>query len=65
VAISGDYAVVGADQENNNMGSAYVFKRSGTSWTQEAKLMTKSALPSNPGQNMVTKRSLISRNCWY
>ena len=42
VSISGDYAVVGAvcDSDNGNCsGSAYVFKRSGTSWTQEAKLL--------------------------
>ena len=42
VTISGDYVVVGAvlDGDNGNQsGSAYVFKRSGTSWTQEAKLL--------------------------
>ena len=42
VSISGDYAVVGAwsDDDNGNLsGSAYVFKRSGTSWAQEAKLL--------------------------
>ena len=38
VSISGDYAVVGAFGEDNNAGSAYVFKRSDTSWTQQAKL---------------------------
>ena len=42
VSISGDYAVVGAwaDDDNGNLsGSAYLFKRSGTSWAQEAKLL--------------------------
>ena len=42
VSISGDYAVVGAYQDNDNganSGSAYVFKRTGTSWTQEVKLL--------------------------
>jgi len=42
VSISGDYAVVGAPNDNDNgsqSGSAYVFKRTGTSWTQEAKLL--------------------------
>ena len=41
-AISGDYAVVGAflDDDNGfNSGSAYIFKRTGISWTQEAKLL--------------------------
>ena len=35
VSISGDYAVVGADGDDDNgsaSGSAYVFKRTGTSW---------------------------------
>ncbi len=42
VSISGDYAVVGAyaDDDNGGMsGSAYIFKRSGTSWSQQAKLL--------------------------
>ena len=41
VSISGDYAVVGAYADDDNgsaSGSAYVFKRSGTAWSQEAKL---------------------------
>ncbi len=42
VSISGDYAVVGAyidDDNGDSSGSAYVFKRTGTSWAQEAKLL--------------------------
>ncbi|MCH7496096.1 MAG: choice-of-anchor D domain-containing protein, partial [Candidatus Marinimicrobia bacterium] len=42
VSISGDYAVVGArfdDDKGANSGSAYLFKRSGTSWVEEAKLL--------------------------
>ena len=42
VSISGDYAVVGAHDDDNNgdhSGSAYLFKRTGTSWTEEAKLL--------------------------
>jgi len=42
VSISGDYSVVGSHRDDDNgdaSGSAYVFKRSGTSWTQEAKLL--------------------------
>ncbi|MCH8305825.1 MAG: choice-of-anchor D domain-containing protein, partial [Candidatus Marinimicrobia bacterium] len=42
VSISGDYAVVGAnanDDNGSNAGSAYLFKRTGTSWAQEAKLL--------------------------
>jgi hypothetical protein len=42
VSISGDVAVVGAPKSNigvlPNQGAAYVFVRSGTTWTQQAKL---------------------------
>lgn len=41
VSISGSYAVVGARYGDGNeidTGSAYIFKRSGESWTQQAKL---------------------------
>lgn len=39
VAINGGYAVVGAaweDTEGSNAGAAYIFKRDGTSWSQQA-----------------------------
>jgi hypothetical protein len=42
VSISGDYVVVGAYTSSDNglySGSAYIFKREGTNWTQEAKLV--------------------------
>ena len=48
VSISGDYAIVGArynsqDASGNNTlpstGAAYIFKRNGSSWSQEAKLV--------------------------
>ena len=39
VSISGDYALIGARGDDSYRGSAYVFRRSGTSWTQEAKLV--------------------------
>lgn len=41
VAVSGDTALIGADRdddEGTNSGSAYVFTRDGTTWTQQAKL---------------------------
>ncbi len=41
VAISGDYAVVGAWADADNgaaSGSAYIFKRDGTAWTEQAKI---------------------------
>jgi hypothetical protein len=42
VSISGDYAIVGApfdDDKGADSGSAYIFQRSGVSWTQVAKLV--------------------------
>ena len=41
VAVDGDTAVVGAywdDDDGSGSGSAYVFTRSGATWTQQAKL---------------------------
>ena len=42
VAISGDYAVVGASGDDDvagiDSGSAYIFKRDGTTWTEQAKI---------------------------
>jgi uncharacterized repeat protein (TIGR03803 family) len=38
VAISGSTAVVGAYEKNSYTGAAYVFVRSGTTWTQQAEL---------------------------
>jgi hypothetical protein len=42
VSISGDYAIIGADHDDdngNNTGSAYIFKRSGENWVQQDKLI--------------------------
>jgi hypothetical protein len=43
VALDGDYAVVGEPYDNNqkgtDAGSIYVFRRNGTSWIQDAKLI--------------------------
>ena len=41
VSVCGDYAIVGAyrsDADGIDSGSAYIFKRDGISWTQQAKL---------------------------
>ena len=38
VSISGDTAVVGASYKDNFKGAAYVFTRSGSTWSQQAKL---------------------------
>jgi len=39
VALSGDSALVGAYRDDSEMGSAYVFTRSGVAWTQQQKLI--------------------------
>jgi len=38
VVMDGDTALVGAFEDNSYKGAAYVFVRSGTNWTQQAKL---------------------------
>ena len=41
VSIYGDYAIIGAPYDNDNgslSGSAYIFHRSGSTWSQQAKL---------------------------
>ena len=38
VAVEGDTAVVGAAGKNSGRGAAYVFTRTGTTWSEEAKL---------------------------
>lgn len=46
VSIDGDYAIVGAtrnDDAGSNSGSAYVFIRSGTTWTEQQKLVASDA----------------------
>lgn len=39
VAINGDTAIIGAPGDNEWTGAAYIFTRTGTSWTQQAKLI--------------------------
>jgi len=42
VAISGDYAIVGASKDDDNgtfSGSAYIFRRDGVNWIEEKKLI--------------------------
>jgi hypothetical protein len=38
VSIDGDYVIVGCYNDNDGRGSAYIFRYTGTTWTQEAKL---------------------------
>jgi hypothetical protein len=45
VAISGDIAVIGAPGWHNDTGAAYVFARTGTTWTLEATLTAPGGAP--------------------
>ena len=45
VSVDGDTIVVGASGDGNDSGSAYVFTRSGTSWTEQAKLTASDPSP--------------------
>jgi len=50
VSVSGDTAVVGANSDSNagfDSGSAYVFTRSGATWTEQAKLTASDAAASD------------------
>src|SRR6266508_1118040 len=48
VGISGNTVVVGASDAASDAGSAYVFVRSGTSWSQQAMLTASDAAASDP-----------------
>jgi len=39
VSISGDYAIAGAPNTANGVGSIYIFHRNGTAWTQQAEML--------------------------
>ncbi len=45
LALEGDTLVVGAYQLGGNTGGTYVFVRSGTTWTQQAKLLASDGAP--------------------
>jgi len=45
VTLSGDTAIIGAPGDENLTGSAYVFTRTGTTWTQQAKLTAPDGVP--------------------
>ena len=47
VSISGNYAVVGAPNDNNYQGSAYIFFKQGGNWAQQAKLTASDGMPSD------------------
>jgi len=52
VSISGDYVIVGSRYDATKTGSAYIFKRSLSTWNQQAKLTTKRASEDNYGYSV-------------
>jgi hypothetical protein len=40
VSVSGDYVLAGAYYDNGGTGSAYIFKRDGTTWPQQARIFS-------------------------
>jgi hypothetical protein len=53
VALTGDTALIGAYLDNSDRGSAYVFTRSGSTWSQQAKLTASDAAVSDLFGNSV------------
>ncbi len=47
VSVSGDTALIGASGDDSNTGSAYVFTRTGTTWSQQQKLIASSPAASD------------------
>jgi hypothetical protein len=47
VAIAGDLLIVGAPTENTEAGGAYIFARSGTTWSQVTRLQTTTPVATN------------------
>jgi len=45
VAICGEYAIIGGFGDDNYTGSAYIFKRTGSTWTEQAKLIASDIIP--------------------
>jgi len=68
VALSGDNALIGAmfqDEQGENSGSAYLFKRSGSTWSFNTQLMPKDGSKGDVfGWNVAfsNKTALISAN---
>lgn len=70
VALEGDTALVGADYDaiegNGAQGSVYVFARSGTVWTEQAKLTASDGTPgSGFGRSVALQGSTALVGAWY
>ncbi len=47
IAVEGDLAVIGASRKNENTGAAYVLRREGNQWVEEAKLDVAGLVPNS------------------
>ena len=69
VAISGDTVVVGAvwnDDNGTDSGSAYIFTRSGTAWTEQAKLTASDgAADDNFGNSVAISGDTVVVGAWH
>jgi uncharacterized protein (DUF2345 family) len=60
VAVHGSTAVIGAPGQNTSTGAAYVFVRSGTAWSQQAKLTASDASECDSfGSSVALSRSTV------
>ena len=69
VGIDGDYAIVGAQSADpggsSNAGASYIFKRSGTSWTQQVKLTASDAAAGDDfGRDVAIKGDYVIVGCY-
>lgn len=48
VSLSGDFAIIGAREADNDVGAAYIYENSGTSWIQQARLTPDDYMGHNP-----------------
>jgi len=66
VSIDGNTAVIGADQHgssNSNLGSAYVFFRTGSTWTQQAEISPSTVNNSHCGGSVAISGDTIVIGC--
>jgi hypothetical protein len=68
VSLSGDTALIGADGDDSSKGSAYVFIRTGTSWTQQAKLLASDGATDDgfgSSASLDNNTALIGSQAWF
>jgi len=59
VAIEGDTVVVGAWNVDTNRGGTYIYVRSGTAWTEQAKLVNSDSSDDNMGESVAISNDTV------